>query len=254
MVWRLRRLTFLAALMGCGDMPSTPASGSTGESSASGSTSESSASESSGAETSGGGEFCPMGQVLVAPACGDGHDGTVLPPAGCQPTCDVPGESCGDGTVCLLASTRGCDCVDDVACCPQCREVTPLCLDPVLFDCSRYSHQTACEAAPDLWRGEGQGPAFCTWETIVDVAEPLTCSFGGVRGACIQNIYIGDGCGPSWVACEGTVTYVLFRGPPYEVMRYNTCIGSTPEGWEVCDGPEMPDTICACACSPEYPE
>ncbi len=191
-----------------------------------------------------------MGQVDVQPACDDGHDGTVLPPAGCQIPCAQVGATCGEGQACLPASIRTCACEADTSCCPECRAVELLCLDRARFACARYGDEVSCAAAPTVWRPD-VGPEHCMWKSVVPVVDPATCAFGQVRGECIQDIFIGDGCPIPW-SCEGQSGYVLTRAPD-EVMLYDECMGSTPDGWSVCSGPDAPDPRCACVCAPDYP-
>jgi len=46
---------------------------------------------------------------------------------------------------------------------------------------------------------------------------------------------------------------VLYRGPPYEIMRYDECIYTTPEGWKACDPLGDPPAVCDCQCDPDFP-
>lgn len=197
---------------------------------------------------------CPSGQVHVEPACDDGHAGTVLPPAGCQTPCGPIGAECPGG-VCLPASVHeeGCACEGGGACCPECREVAPLCLDPALYDCERYTDAADCEAIKGIWPGDqGGGSPFCSWERIVEVTDPASCTFGAVRDACVAGTFIGDGCFGSWDECLPYSLPIVFRGPPFEVMHYEQCVGSSPPGWKSCSGPDT-SPACACACAPDYP-
>ncbi|MCB9704152.1 MAG: hypothetical protein H6711_19845 [Myxococcales bacterium] len=239
---RSPRLAFCLLLAACGHPPSSTTSGSSGETSAG---------ETSAGET-GGEPTCPMGHVQIAPACDDGHDGTVLPPAGCQIPCDEVGAPCGDGLYCLPASTRTCACEGDTSCCPECRATTLLCLDRALFACDRYGDEASCEAAPGVWRPDDAGPEFCGWESVVAVVDAAACTFGEVHGECVQNTFVGDGCPVPWSCAPDLPHYVLVRGAD-EVMLYDECVGSTPEGWSVCTGPDAPDPRCACACAPDFP-
>ncbi len=136
----------------------------------------------------------------------------------------------------------------------ECRDVALLCLDPALFDCERYTSAADCDVIPVIWPDDSDGwPRFCSWETVVEVTDAASCGLGEARGACIEGRYAGDGCASDWEACVGSTTHVLLRGPPYELMRYDECVGATPPGWEPCSGPDTPAPVCECACAPDFP-
>ena len=240
----------LAAALGCpsamDETASTSASTSASSSSSSSSTTE--------AETTTTGPSCDEGFVYVEPGCDDGDGGTVVPPAGCQPSCEKAGGACDGTTVCLPASTRTCDCPSGDGCCPECRGSALLCLDRALFDCSRYDSAADCEAAPTLGDYNDSGHTwYCSWETIVVVSDPLTCAFAETYGECVENPVAGNGCDPVWSCSpDDPQQMALYRGGD-ELLRYTACNLPPLEGWTACDPNGDPPAICDCLCDPDFP-
>lgn len=248
----------LAAALGCPSATNETASSASASSSSSASTSDAETTSSTSAAetttTTTTGPSCDDGFVYVEPGCDDGDAGTVVSPAGCQPSCEQPGSACDEATVCLPASTRTCDCPSGDGCCPECRGSALVCLDRARFDCSRYANAADCEAAPTLGAYDDSGHTwYCSWETIVVVSDPLTCAFAEAYGECVYNPVWGGGCDPVWsCAADDPQQMALYRGDD-ELLRYTACNLPPLEGWTACDPSGDPPAICGCLCAPDFP-